>query len=256
MIQQLSPARWLADARANGEGVRVAVLDSGIDRECLENKHKITIPTVNCVSVRGTTVSPNESTYSSTHGTTVADILLTLAPRITLFSADVFGPQGSCEVETIVAAIRHAMDVWNVKIINLSLGVAEQKLQQLPRRQLLHRAIEEAYYRDVLVFAAAHNDHPLTRSYPAAFAPSLISVDKGHFAEPLQYAYRLREQIEFQAYGRGYLGPFSREPATSWATPHLAGISARLLALKPNMKPFELKAFLYWMSQSERELPS
>ena len=112
------------------------------------------------------------------------------------------------------------------------------------------RAIEDAYFRDVLIFAAAHNDHPFTRSYPAVFAPPLVSVDKGPFTESLGFAYVLRDQIEFQAFGRGYLGPFAREPATSWATPHLAGVAARLLSLRPNLKPFEIKTLLYWMSQA------
>ena len=91
-------------------------------------------------------------------------------------------------------------------------------------------------------------DSPLTRSYPAAFAPPLLSVDKGEFADPLDFAYRLHEQVEFQAHGRGYLGPFATEPATSWAAPHLAGIAARVLSLRPTLKPFEMKAILYWMS--------
>jgi hypothetical protein len=104
----------------------------------------------------------------------------------------------------------------------------------------------------VLVFAAAHNEHPLTRSYPAAFAPPLLSVDKGHFADPLEFAYRLRDQVEFQAHGRGYLGPFATEPATSWAAPHLAGIAARILSLRPEMKPFEIKTVLYWMFVASR----
>ena len=38
--------------------------------------------------------------------------------------------------------------------------------------------------------AAAHNEHPLTRSYPAAFAPPLLSVDKRLFADPLEFAYQ------------------------------------------------------------------
>ena len=103
-----------------------------------------------------------------------------------------------------------------------------------------------------MIFAAAHNEHPLTRSYPAAFAPPLISVDKGLFSDPLDFAYHLRENIEFQAYGRGYLGPFAREPATSWATPHLAAIAAKILSLRPNMKPFEIKTILYWMFQASK----
>ena len=100
--------------------------------------------------------------------------VLTLAPRVKLYSADVFGPQGSCEVEVVLKALAWAVDVWKVKVVNMSLGVTEQKLQQLPRRQQFLRAIEEAYFKDVIVFAAAHNDHPLTRSYPALFAPPLL----------------------------------------------------------------------------------
>ena len=56
--------------------------------------------------------------------------------------------------------------------------------------------------------------------------------------------------MEFLAHGRGYLGPFAAEPATSWAAPHLAGIAARVLSLRPNLKPFEMKTILYWMSRA------
>jgi subtilisin family serine protease len=256
LLNLLKPDRLLKDARATGEGVAVAVVDSGIDRVLLEEKHRV--HRIEGALFHGVNpeVQPDTGPPSSPHGTTVADIILTIAPGATLFSADVFGPRGTCEVETVVAAIRHAMDVWKVKVINLSLGVSEQKIQQVPRRQQLLRVIEEAYFRDVIVFAAAHNDHPLTRSYPALFSTPLISVDKGLFADPLQYAYLLREQVEFQAHGQGYLGPFSREPATSWAAPHLTGIAARILSLKPDLKPFELKAILYWMFQASNPLGS
>jgi hypothetical protein len=195
---------------------------------------------------------PYEGRQSAPHGTTVADIILTLAPEVKLFSADVFGPHGGSEVETVIRALHHAIDVWKCKVINLSLGVPEHRLQQVQRRIQFQRSIEDAYFRDVLVFAAAHNEHPMTRSYPAAFAPPLISVDKGLFDDPLQFAYHLREQIEFQAHSRGYLGPFAREPATSWATPHLAGIAARILSLRPELKPFEIKTVLYWMFRAAK----
>ncbi len=59
----------------------------------------------------------------------------------------------------------------------------------------------------------------------------------------------LNERIEFRAHGKGYVGPFVSEPATSWAAPHLAGIAARLLSLRPGLKPFEVKTLLYWMSR-------
>ena len=66
-----------------------------------------------------------------------------------------FGPSGGGDASAVVAAIYHCLDVWNCRIINLSLGVPEQRLAQVPRRLELMRAVEEAYYRDVLVIAAA-----------------------------------------------------------------------------------------------------
>jgi subtilisin len=252
----LTPERLLRDPRATGEGVSVCVIDSGVERELLEERFRrqgVAIERIEggIFSASQAEPLPYEGRQSTPHGTTVADIILRVAPRIRLLSADVFGPQGSCEVEVVMKALAWAVDVWKCKIVNLSLGIAENRLQQLPRRQQLLRAIEEAYFKDVLIFAAAHNEHPLTRSYPALFAPPLISVDKNLFQDPLDFAYHLHEHIEFQAHGRGYLGPFANEPATSWAAPHLAGISARILSLRPNLKPFEIKTILYWLFQAQ-----
>ena len=254
----LAPERWLHDPRATGEGVTVAVIDSGVEQAVLEEKFRTQGQELHPIQGGVFTADrpeplPYTGRQSTPHGTTVADIILTLAPRVRLFSADVFGPQGTCEVEVVIKALRWATDVWKCKVINLSLGVPESRLQQVPRRYQFQRAIEEAYYKDVLVFAAAHNEHPLTRSYPAAFAPPLLSVDKGLFADPFQFAYLLRDQVEFQAHGRGYWGPFAGEPATSWAAPHLAGIAARILSLQPDLKPFEIKTILYWMFKGSRE---
>jgi hypothetical protein len=261
VFRLLTPERLLHDPRADGEGVSVCVVDSGVERAALEAKFAAAGKPIHPIdgsifTATSTAPLPYEGKQSTPHGTTVADVILTVAPRVRLFSADVFGPQGSCEVEVVVRALRWAMDVWHCKIVNLSLGIPEQRLQQVQKKMLLLRTIEEAYYRDVLVFAAAHNEHPLTRSYPAAFAPPLVSVDKSLFADPLNFAYHLNEQIEFQAHGRAYFGPFAHEPATSWATPHLAGIAARILSLRPDLKPFEMKTLLYWLCGRERRADS
>ena len=250
----LTPDRLLRDPRASGEGVRVAVLDSGIDRALLEERHRASgqaiEPIEGGVFVPGKLEPlPYDGRQSAAHGTIVADIILRLAPRVRLYSADVFGPAGSCEVDVLTRALDWAVNVWKCHVVNLSLGITEQRLQTVPvpQRQQLLRAVEQAYFKDVLLIAAAHNDHPLTRSYPAALAPPLLSVDKHLFSDPLEFAYELREQVEFRAHGKGYLGPFAQEPATSWAAPHLTGIAARLLSLRPGLKPFEMKALLYWL---------
>ena len=255
----LTPERLLRDPRATGEGVSVCVIDSGVERAVLEEKFHRQGQELHPIQGGVFTADrpeplPYAGRQSAPHGTTVADILLTVAPRVRLWSADVFGPQGTCEVEVVQRALHWAIDVWKCQIVNLSLGVPEQRLQQVQRRYQLLRAVEEGYYKDVLIVAAAHNEHPLTRSYPSAFAPPLLSVDKHLFDDPLQFAYQLREQVEFLAHGRGYLGPFAQEPATSWAAPHLAGLAARLLSLRPGLKPFEIKTILYWMFQAARRV--
>ena len=257
IFRLLTPDRLLRDPRATGEGVSVALIDSGVERSVIEKKFGNNAHPIEGAVFRPDTPVPQPYTghQSSPHGTTVADVILTIAPRSRIYSADVFGATGTCEVETVIKALQYAIDVWKCKVVNLSLGVPEAKLQQLPKRHQFQKAIEEAYYKDVLIFAAAHNEHPLTRSYPAAFAAPLVSVDKGLFEDPLQFAYKSRDTVEFQAHGRGYLGPFAREPATSWATPHLAAIAARLLSLRPDMKPFEIKTILYWMFVAGRDRP-
>jgi len=251
----LTPERILEDPRATGECIRVGLIDSGVERSVIEARFREQgkeLHQIEGAIFRSDLPMPQfyEGRQSSPHGTTVADIILRLAPRAQLFSADVFGSAGASDVDTVIRALRHCIDVWKCKIINLSLGVPEHRLQPAQKKQQFQKAIEDAYYKDVLIVAAAHNDHPITRSYPAAFATSLLSVDKGIFANPLLFKYLLRETVEFQAHGRGYLGPFSQEPATSWATPHMTGIAARVLSLKPDLKPFEMKAILYWMFRS------
>ncbi len=85
------------------------------------------------------------------------------------------------------------------------------------------------------------------------FAPPLISVDKHLFDSPLQFSYALREHVEFLAHSKGYLGPFAQEPATSWAAPHLSAIAAKLLSLRPTLKPFEIKTLFAWLAESAKK---
>src|SRR5687768_4300732 len=113
----ITPERLLRDPRATGEGVRVCLIDSGVERAVLEEKFRGTGQEI--LPIEGAVFSadraeplPYEGKQSTPHGTTVADIILTLAPRVKLFSADVFGPQGSCEVEVVIKAMNWAVDVW------------------------------------------------------------------------------------------------------------------------------------------------
>src|SRR5205807_10077989 len=113
----LTPDRLLRDPRANGEGVSVCVIDSGVERSLLEEKHRR--PGQEIYPIEGGVFRadkaeplPYDGRQSTPHGTTVADVILTLAPRVRLYSADVFGPQGSCEVEVVIHALHWPVPVW------------------------------------------------------------------------------------------------------------------------------------------------
>src|SRR5260370_21691432 len=99
---------------------------------------------------------PVSGHQSTPHGTTVVDIILSLAPRVRLYSADVFGPQGSCEVDVVIRALHWAIEVWKCNVVNLSLGVPEHRLQQVQRRYQFLRAIQAGYSKAVHIFAATH----------------------------------------------------------------------------------------------------
>src|ERR1700732_318738 len=88
----LTPERLLRDPRATGEGVSVCVIDSGIERAVLEDKFRRQAQEI--YRIEGglfTADRPEPFAYtghqSTPHGTTVADILLTVAPRVRLWSA-------------------------------------------------------------------------------------------------------------------------------------------------------------------------
>src|SRR5207245_5274527 len=130
--------------------------DSGVERAALEEKFArqgVTLQPIDgaVFTADRPEAGPYTGRQSAPHGTTVADIILTIAPGVQLYSADVFGPQGGTEVETVIHALHHVIDVWHCKVVNLSLGVPEAKLQPLSRRQQFLRSIEAEYYSDLLV---------------------------------------------------------------------------------------------------------
>src|ERR1700730_8115169 len=109
VIALLTPERLLRDPRATGEGVSACVIDSGVERAVVGEKFRGRgqhIPPIEGGVFPAARPEPLPYTghQSTPHGTTVADILLTVAPRVRLYSADVFGPQGTCEVEGVLRA--------------------------------------------------------------------------------------------------------------------------------------------------------
>ena len=85
LLALLTPERLLRDPRATGEGVSVCVIDSGVERAVLEEKFRRQGQEILPIEGGIFTAAqaeplPYTGHQSTPHGTTVADILLTVAP--------------------------------------------------------------------------------------------------------------------------------------------------------------------------------
>lgn len=129
-----------------GKGVRIAVIDSGIDSDHPALKDKV-------VARKDYVRDGKPMRQWNPHGTHVAGtiaansaMLRGVAPDANLVDFRVLGTDGSGSVSNITAAIREAM-VLGCQIINMSLGSPFYDAD-------LHRAVQEAVDQGVLVVCA------------------------------------------------------------------------------------------------------
>ena len=110
-----------------GQGVKVAVLDTGIDLSHPAFSGKL--DTTNAKDYIDGDMTPQEVNSNTTggfsdgygHGTAVADIILQIAPNVTILPIRVLDSTGNGDTATIAAAISYAVSA-GAKVINLSLG--------------------------------------------------------------------------------------------------------------------------------------
>jgi subtilisin family serine protease len=226
---------------SKGDGVKVCVLDSGIDGD-----H----PAVGGIQ-RSVAVIPDEQRRPQVldddagdlfgHGTACAGIIRSLAPACELASARVLGGENRGPGEVMIAGLHWAVE-QGYRLINMSLSTSKQELVAL-----LHAVADNAYFRRAVIVASAHNR--AVESYPWRFG-SVISVGSHERPEPLTWFYNPDPPVEFFCAGAelevAWLdGGTIRSSGNSFATAHMTGICAQILAKHPELTPFELKSVLY-----------
>ena len=226
---------------ATGAGARVCVLDSGI-----EAGHPMVgeVQRSVAISIEGDEVHVEEHDTQGDlcgHGTACAGVIRTIAPECELTSVRVLGAgytgSGAVLLEGLHWAIEQGYDV-----INMSLSTTKQKFAGL-----LHELADSAYFRRTMLVASAHN-MPV-ESYPWRFS-SVISVGSHEGTDPLEFFYNPSPPVEFFARGVGVEvawtgGGTIRSSGNSFATPHMSGICALILAKHSELTPFQLKSVLY-----------
>ncbi|HEY3544406.1 MAG TPA: S8 family serine peptidase [Gaiellaceae bacterium] len=225
---------------STGRGVRVCVLDSGI-----EPGHPLVGEVQRAVAVRKegdeVVVEDDDEGDLCGHGTACAGIIRSLAPDCDLTSVRVLGAGYTGSAPVMLRGLQWAIDE-GFDIVNMSLSTT--KKQYVDR---LHELADVAYFRRVMLVASAHN-MPV-ESFPWRFA-SVISVGSHEDHDAQVFYANPTPPVEFFARGLNldvaWLGGQTiRATGNSFATPHIAGICALILAKHPDLKPFQLKSVLH-----------
>ena len=230
-------------AEGTGNGVKIAVIDSGIETSHPEFGHLELLDDLSVVADANVLrVVPNEGCDVFGHGTAVAHVLRTLAPKAKIGSFRVLGHDNSSRTTIICRAAQEAFD-RGYQILNCSFGCGVES--QLAEYKAW---VDEAYLKGVHLIAACNNHDFNTPMWPAYF-PSVIAVNMARTDEETEFYYRSGTLVEFAAKGVDVRVPWvgsSEKVVTgsSFAAPRLSGLLARLLSVYPEVKPLEAKAIL------------
>lgn len=252
---------------SEGNGVTVAVLDSGVD----ENHPDLQ---GNLVQGYDATTGGSDPMDSNGHGTHVCGIIgamagngiggCGIAPHVRIMPIRVLDSDGAGQVPWVADGIQWAVD-HGAKVINMSLGSPEDS-------QVLHAAINYALSRGVCVVGAMGNDGDTNNSpnYPAAYAGvigvgatdandrianfscygSWISVAApgwGIVSTFPTYDCELAREIRndsgwFYQHGMRLLSSgYAEITGTSQATPFVSGTIALMLSRDPNLTPAQVQ---------------
>jgi subtilisin family serine protease len=230
---------WAMDG-ATGAGVRVCILDSGV-----EAAHPLVggLESAVAVAIDGDDVKVAGDADGDLcgHGTACAGIVRSLAPECELHSVRVLGAGYSGSGAALLEGLRWAVE-QEFDVINMSLSTTKRQFAGV-----LHELADSAYFRRTMLVASAHN-MPV-ESYPWRFS-SVISVGSHEDPDPRTFFYNPTPPVEFFARGVdvevAWLGGGTiRCTGNSFATPHMTGLCALVLSKHPELTPFQLKSVLF-----------
>lgn len=243
-VWPLGDARTWAWGGSSGAGVRVCILDSGVD-----STHPMVGTIQSSVAVAGDgdgdgegelRVVADDQGDAYGHGTACAAIVRKLAPACEIHSVRVLGGELTGSGAVLLRGLRWAIE-QRFGVINLSLSTTKRKF--VPE---LRELVDRAYFRGSILVASAHN-MPV-ESFPWRFS-SVLSVGSHAGHDPLEYYVHPDPPVEFVAPGvnleLAWLdGSTINATGNSFAAPHLAGIAALVLSKHGALRPFELKTAL------------
>lgn len=221
-----------------GDGVRVAVIDSGVltSHEDFEG----TNIAIGYNAVDGSTNVSDESTEG--HGTFVAGVLAAtrdnnkgiagLLSKVTIVPIKCFGSEEETGVAYVLKGIYAAIDDLDCDVINLSLGMTSDLL-------VMRQAVEYAAEKGIIIVSAVGNTGTDELNYPAAY-PTVIGVGSCNKSGQVESFSQKNSSVSVVAPGSGIISTggskkdsYYEGSGTSFSTPHVAAAAAIVKAYCP-----------------------
>ncbi|RKD32095.1 S8 family peptidase [Thermohalobacter berrensis] len=255
----------------NGEGVTIAVIDTGV------SPHNDLVKPKNRIVGFKDFVNDKAKPYDDNgHGTHVAGIIASngyssngkyagIAPNANILAVKALDESGSGSTSDIVAAIEWVIetkDVYNTKILNLSLGTPATNPS---KSDPLVNAVEEAINAGITVITAAGNSGPSKETILSpGTSPSVLTVGavddnktpelSDDFIAPFSSRGPTKEGLkkpDVVAPGVDIMSLSNKKPdeylslsGTSMATPLVSGACALLYDKYKDLTPNQAKAMI------------
>jgi type VII secretion-associated serine protease mycosin len=238
--------------QSTGKGVRVAVIDTGVDirnpqlKRAVDTKSGRNFLKKNIKDDNGNKIergNENGTTDRVGHGTKVAGIIAAreakgtgftgLAPDATIIPIQQNDAEGHGTAETLAEAIHYAADVARADVINISQDTANAVMPE----SVLKDAVDAALARDIVIVASAGNDGlggNIKKTYPASYdgvlavAASDRNNERAAFSQSGDFVGVAAPGVDMISTVPG--GGHCSDNGTSFSAPYVAGVAALIKA--------------------------
>ena len=258
-----------------GEGVRVAVIDTGVDvknpqlRPAVDVRSGRNFLPPNLKDENGNKIergSENGTTDVVGHGTKVAGIIAArpakgtgfvgLAPKATIIPVQQNDAEGHGDTETLAAAIDYAVDKAKADVINIS----QDTVKAIDHTSKLKQAVDNALAQEVVIVASAGNDGlggNVKETYPASYDGVLAVAAADRNNERAAFS-QSGEFVDVAAPGVDMVstvpgGGHCADNGTSFSAPYVAGVAALIKAKHRDWTQEQITAQI--MQTAERSIP-
>lgn len=259
----LRTPRFIQRPLCSGEGVAIAVIDTGVA------PHYDLIRPFNRIRYFRDFINGRKRPYDDDgHGTHVSGIALGngyvsghyigTAPGACLVALKALDREGNGNVSDILAAMQWIYDhhlLYNIRVVNLSLGIHPSQASQLDPLVMAANAL---VYAGICVVAAAGNGGPSRASITSPGVSSLVltvgSCDshgkipdfssRGPAPDRSSKPDVVAPGVDIVSLASGNLKGYISQSGTSMSAPYVAGLAASYYANHPSANPLEVKQAL------------